>query len=243
MTIDDCFPYTFKTLCRKYGLQLPVSLGGTPKDDRSWIDETRSDDNDLCQEMSAVYGFSQAQVHQSAECYRLGRSRSGKTIYWLIDEGGRSPDGLVGSVATREQWVSTMLRHRYPEVAGYLRPEHCLFGQHLLGRSKGAQAVGLVESVRSAVILSVLRPEILWLAYVYPCNLTVGRLAPLRGRTVTLFPRTDPSLDTYLGALELADQARRCYPIDLRVSDFLEDHASDEQKARHIDILDYLYDS
>ena len=57
----------------------------------------RSDRSVFCQEMRAEpYRFSEEQVLQAAERYRLGGSRNGETVFWLIDEAGRVRDGMVG---------------------------------------------------------------------------------------------------------------------------------------------------
>ena len=203
----------------------------------SLIDECRSDDSDLCHEMITQYGFTEEQMHRAAERFHLGRSKSGKTIYWMINDIGRCLDGRIG-----DSWVSTMLKSRYPEGAPYVRIAHCLFGLHQISEENDSiMPIGIVESERSAVLLSELRPELLWLAYSYGSNCTVDKFEPLQGHKVTLYPRTDPNQEYYLSFLELADQVKRAYPIDISVSSFLDDHATDDQKTRNIDILEFLY--
>ena len=91
------------------------------------IEECRSDDSELCLDLLTKYGFTPEQMHRAAERYKLGKSRSGKTIYWMIDDIGIVRDGHIGT-----SWVSQMLKTRYSDLAQYVRPEHCLFGQHLL---------------------------------------------------------------------------------------------------------------
>ena len=88
--------------------------------------------------------------------------------------------------------------------------------------------------------MSELYPHVTWLATVYPANFTVDQLAPLRDNKVTLFPRTDPVMDHYIAWLEIADQARRLYHLDITVSSLLEDHATEAQKFQEIDLLDFL---
>ena len=111
-------------------------------------------------------------------------------------------------------------------------------------RPKGLdRTIAIVESEASAVVLSELFPETIWLSYATTAHLTPDLFAPLEGRTVTLYPRTDPTLSTYLFFEELADQTRRQYDIDLTVDTTLEDNATDSQKERCIDILEFLQDS
>ena len=97
-----------------------------------------------------------------------------------------------------------------------------------------------MESERSAVVLSELMPECIWLATMYPMNLNVTSFEPLQYRSVMLYPRTDPAGDHYLAWLELADQARRMYDIPVGVNSLLEDNATPEQKEQCIDLVDFL---
>lgn len=232
--IDEVFPYTFRAIRERLGLP----EAGDRSQKTGILQGCRSDDSDLCHDMLSVYGFSQEQMHRAAERFRLGRSKSGKTIYWMIDDLGRWLDGHIG-----DSWVSTMLKARYPEAAPFVSIEHCLFGLHQISQYE-QMPIGIVESERTAVLLSELRPELLWLAYVYGANCTVDQFEPLQGRKITFFPRTDPDKEMELSFLELADQLKRLYRhIDVNVSHFLEDHASPDQKARHIDLIDFLFES
>ena len=91
------------------------------------IEECRSDDSDLCHELTDRYGFTPEEMHRAAERYHLGRSKSGKTIYWMIDELGIVRDGHLAN-----SWVSQMLKSRCPSFLQDWYPHHCLFGQHQL---------------------------------------------------------------------------------------------------------------
>ena len=65
----------------------------------------------------------------------------------------------------------------------------------------------------------------------------------LVGRSVTFYPRTDPTLSTYLFFEDYADLVRRNYDINVSVDAVLEDHATNDQKERCIDILDFILES
>ena len=101
--------------------------------------------------------------------------------------------------------------------------------------------VAVVESERSAVILSEVLPEYIWLASVYPMNLNVRTLQPLCGRRVVLFPPTDETGETFLAWVEVADQARRVLHLDISVCTVLEERATEEQKRRKIDLIGFLF--
>lgn len=210
-----------------------------------------STDSDFCQETVTRGWLTAEQIAHAAARYRLGKSRSGKCIFWMIDQQGIVHDGHIGN-----SWASTMLKNREPELLKDWHAKHCLFGQNLLMedvRSKMEDVkrtldfrpqtldIALVESERSAVILSELFPEQLWLATCYPGNLTVENLEVLKGHHVTLFPPTDPTMSTYVTWLEVADQAHRQFALDISVSSILEDHATPEQKEACIDLVDMVF--
>ena len=195
-------------------------------------------DSDFCTEVVAQGIMTHEQMEQAASTYRLGKSRSGKCIFWLIDRQDIVRDGHIG-----QWWVTQMLRQRHPNLARYIVARHCLFGLHLLGSHSTAdiarrQPVAIVDSEPSAVILSVLYPTLTWMAS-GPCP-TIDMMEPLIGHRVTLFPRTDPLQEYYTAALLLSQQAKQAYGLDISVSDILERHATPEQKARKIDIADLL---
>lgn len=249
MKWNDVFCNTFKALSEELGL---------PPADKSLVELCRADDADFCQEVVAKGWLSEAQMAHAAERYRLGKSKNGKPIFWMIDERGIVRDGRIG-----DTWVSMIFKRRYPECGRYIVTKHCLFGEHLISKRRATVGtdpsvqpevadicvsphcctVAIVESERSAVVLSELFPECIWMAYSYPSNFTVDKLAPLQGCVVSIYPHTDPTGCTYVSFLELADQARRLYDIDLSVVSLLEEHASEEQKERCIDILDFITES
>ena len=232
-------------------------------------------DSDLCHEVVANGWLSEEQMHHAAERYRLGKSRSGKTIYWMVDEMGIVRDGHLA-----DTWVSSLLKAREPKLLKSWHPRHCLFGLHLLSHTdlnpltdnnlgryaqnltksdsklyKNIKSVGsvrsvcdkticVVESEASAVILSELFPESIWMAYAYPANMTVDLLEPLQGCSVTIYPQTDPHMEIYLSFLDFADTVRRVYPsIDISIENILEEHATEAQKQHNIDLVDFLFDS
>ena len=231
MKFKDLFPYSFKSLRKEFNIPGPSEL--------SLVDQCRADDSELCIEMmTEPYSLTEAQMHHAADRYLLGKSHSGKTIYWMIDELGIVLDGHIGT-----SWVSTMFKNRLPEVAPYIVTRHCLFGQHLLTQADPSMPISIVESERSAVILSELYPQSLWLAYAYPANFSERLLEPLQGHRVVLFSNADETMDNYLSFLEIADQARRRYHLDVTVSTLLEDRTTLSQKSRHIDLLTFYLES
>jgi hypothetical protein len=244
------------------------------------VEACRADDFDFFQPFIEAGRLTAEQMHRAAARYHLGKTRSGKPLFWMISETLDPMDAHIAS----DDWLSSLLKARQPLLQHWC-PTHCLFGQHLLstlnspttlrstfGRfdtSKNSKPsttlrsalpllrapaslknskpytlnstpVAIVESEASAAVLSELFPEVLWMAYATVEHLDVTLFAPLQGRTVTLYPNTDPSFSTYLFFHDLADGIRERYDIHINVASILEDHATEEQKSRCIDLLDFL---
>ena len=104
----------------------------------------------------------------------------------------------------------------------------------------GNKPISIVESEASAVILSELFPESLWMAYVSTTHLSYDLFVPLQGRNVTIYPRTDPYLSNYLFFDDFIASVLKGLDIHISVSSILEDYATDEQKSRCIDLVDFL---
>ena len=253
MKWDEVFCNTFKVL-RKHiepnvKQQVDFLLPSKPM-----IDACRADDFDFFHPFIDAGKLTTEQMHNAAKRYHLGKTRSGKTIFWMIDDMMTPLDAHI----MPNTWMSMLLKKREP-LLKYWQIQHCLFGLHLLmyeGRCMKEDVVhhepfninrepriAIVESEASAVVLSELFPECIWMAYATTLHLSPDLFAPLEGRNVTLFPRTDPTLSTFLFFEDLVDVTRRQYGIDITVDSTLEDHATADQKDRCIDILDFILES
>ena len=196
------------------------------------VEACRADDFDFFEPFIAAGKVTVEQMRHAAERYYLGKTKSGKDIFWMIDDMLQPLDGHTGAT-----WISKLLKVREP-LLEYWHVQHCLFGLHLLGVVGGDVCV--VESEASAVVLSELFPESIWMAYATTSHLVPDLFAPLEGRRVTIYPRTDPTMSTFLFFEDLVDQTLRLYDLDLHVDSTLEDHATEDQKERCIDILDFI---
>ena len=311
-------------------------------------------DSDFCRETVDSGVLTAEQMAHAAARYRLGKSKSGRCIFWMIDEAGKVRDGRIGN-----EWVSAMMEAREPVLLRGCRTEHCLYGLHLVhtdnnghtestestervitntnltnntnkkghtdltdltdnittatrikglaeiaesaervitntnhtnstnikghtdstestervitntnstnstnikGRTESAdsaervitntnhtnstnnisKSVCIVDDERTAVILSELFPECLWMAAMYPLNMNVRQLEPLRGRHVVLYPHTDSTMSHYVCWLEIAETARQRLHMDVTCNRLLEDYATEEQKGREIDLVGFL---
>ena len=105
--------------------------------------------------------------------------------------------------------------------------------------------IAIVESEKSAVILSEKFSDFVWLSCGGLQAFKAELLAPLVDYKVIIFPDTDSTGDTYRQWSQVASEAQRLYKFryPLRVSPLLESHATPEQKLRKIDLVDYLYEA
>ena len=238
MKFEDVFRHTFKALRQQIAPEVKRQVDFILPS-IAMVEACRADDFDFFRQAIDAGLLTVDDMHHAANRYHLGKTNSGRPIFWMIDETGTPIDAHIGTSG----WLSTLLKKREPLLQGW-QVEHCLFGQHLLTSDLRPQisSVCIVESERSAVVLSELYPESLWMATGYAANLRVELMKPLDGRRVVLFPPTDESQDTYFAWLEVADQARRMYSLDISVSTVLEENATPDQKRRKIDLVDYLFE-
>lgn len=220
---------------------------------RPMIEACRADDFDFFQPFIAAGNLTTEQMRHACERYFLGKTKSGQPIFWMIDDLLQPLDAHIG-----DNWISDLLKQREP-ILTYWKVQHCLFGLHLVHRwgqtplrnqrfltlvsDPSDKPISIVESESSAVILSELLPESTWLAYATTAHLVPDLFAPLEGRRVTIYPRTDPTMSTYLFFKDLAALTRQQFDLDLEIDTTLEDHATEDQKERCIDILDYISES
>ena len=190
--------------------------------------KSRSDKNNLARWLCTQ--FPEEQVAEVLARYRTGSTRDGRIIYWQIDEHGQVRAGKVmaydldghrkkdgkGNVC----WVHSMKIDgiRFDEM---LAPQ-CLFGLHLLndnvdvnenlaprcvqapslrGRAGGEAAI--VESEKTALIMSLVCPDKVWLATGGKANFKESMLAPLIGLEVAVYPDADALHDWYARAVEM----------------------------------------
>ena len=210
------------------------------------------------------------QMVHAALRYRLGRSKDDAVIYWQIDQSGQIHDGKLmwyGSDCHRlknrnASWVMFLLKQYFGIPQDAFHPTHVFFGTHLLTNtnltnrtnlyssnschscSKNDPVICLVEAEKSAVILSELYPQYIWLAAGGLFELQVTKFLPLRHFRVILFPDTDPDGRAFREWYNVAQQVMQSFfwPRHniIRVSPILELRATEEQKSRKIDLVDFL---
>ncbi len=221
MKIEDIFPDAFKHIsgmCQTAEQML-----------QPMVSKMLSVESQFCQETVAAGRLTAEEMQRAAERYRLGRSRSGDTVFWMIDEQQGVRDAMVG-----ETWASVLLKQQGIVEAQWC-PQHCLFGLHLMSPN----TIAVVESVQAAVILSELYPKYTWMATGYAANLNLRVFLPLAGHRVICFPPTDSTGDNFVLWQSVAT-ALRDFRIDITISDVVERRATAQQKVQGVGLLEFL---
>ena len=262
MKTSELLKNTFKALHQELGHNRPCDM-------RPFWQRRLSTASVFCQALVSNGYMTEAQMQQAAQRYRLGMSRNGGVIFWQYDENDVMRDGKIMFYRPdchrdhdrHPTWVTHLLRRN-----GYLpedwKSEHCLFGLHLChtdladstdidscSDKKSVQSVSsvvekticVVESEKTAVIMSAVKPDFIWLATGGKTELNVAKLKPLAGHKVILFPDTDETGQTYSDWFQIAEAASDVFGHPITVSSILEQHATPAQKAAKIDIADLLF--
>ena len=243
--MEEVFKHTFKAMSKRLDEQRAEGR-------RLW-QQRLSMASEFCRAVVAGGYLTQEQMQRAARRYRLGASRDGGVIFWQIDEFDQLRDGKIMLYRPdchrdhdrKPTWTAYLLRKsgRLPKD---WNTDHCLFGLHLLENVKmkelkNEKTVAVVEAEKTAVIMSEVKPEYIWLATGGKTELNVAKLRPLEGRRVILFPDTDEDGQTYRDWYDIAEAASDVFGHPVTVSSILEQRATPVQKAAKIDLVDLLF--
>ena len=139
--------------------------------------------------------FPKERVDEVLRRYQVGNTDDGRAIFWQIDSRGNvrtgkvmayGPDGHRKKGKGAFTWVHTCEGELVFPCVG-----QCFFGEHLLEDYCITKPVGLVESEKTALIMSILVPDVLWLATGGKQNFNLDMLDPFVNRDVMLLPDSD----------------------------------------------------
>lgn len=198
--------------------------------------------------------FEQQLTQQLIERFHIGTAKRwrGATAFWQVDINGnvRQAKTMLYNPNTGKR----VKEHQPPQIGrskiyfegkGILRKQgikepnlsQCFFGEHQLNKEPD-KIVAIVESEKTAILMTTILPKYLWLA-------TGGKngckwkdidvIKPLNRRKIVLHPD--------LGCLEdwskKADQLRKM-GFNIVVSDFLEKRTNQAEKSEGFDLADYF---
>ena len=200
--------------------------------------------------------FSEQEVKAMMINYFLGGARDKRVIFWQIDSLGRvragkmmQYDPLTGkrlrveSFSYRDRnsnlifsppvdWV-----HRHLIKDGLLPKDwemtQCLFGEHLV-RKYPKKVIALVESEKTAIIMSVFYPEYNWMATGGLKSLSAQKIFPIKSSEIMAFPDFGCSCEWR----EKADKINKEIGSKIYVSKSFEEIANKMNLETGLDVAD-----
>lgn len=184
--------------------------------------------------------FEPEAVQRVIELYKIGSARewTRATVFFQIDRAGRVRAGKIilfdpmkgKRIKGFVQWVHTA---KGANIQGF-QLHQCFFGEHLLKDS--SKPVAIVESEKTAVICTIVKPDFIWLATGGKMNFQSKFCRCLHKKSVLVYPD--------LGAFE--DWKKRVQRINaemnlsMKVSDVLERIATESEREQGLDIADFI---
>ena len=182
---------------------------------------------DASEEIQAVLKMYFVGTYEDYTCFpqidRLNRVCKAKLIRFNRATGKR----LKGDYDTS----SLVRKLRLKEDFQY---KQIFFGEHLLTRFTN-KPVAIVEAEKTAIIASLCFPEFVWLGSNSKTWLKAERLKRLGQRQIVLYPDADGFELWQAITLDGKSQG-----LTIKVSNLIENHATDEQKEGGYDLADYL---
>jgi len=167
--------------------------------------------------------FTAEQLAKAYSDYFISDYGNGNTIFWQIDQLERVRSGKImaynpttgkrvkdANGKAHINWIHSAMK--IPEF----NLKQCIFGLHLTKEIR-TKTIALVESEKTAVLMSVFEPDFLWLATGSKSGFKLEYLAPLKLRKIIGFPDKGCYHEWNATAIKLTEQG-----FNLTINDFLE---------------------
>jgi hypothetical protein len=139
--------------------------------------------------------YDSTKVDEAIRNYNVGTSTqySGSTVYWQVDNTGQVRTGKVMAydettgkrAKTKDGTALINWAHNFLKIPEFI-PNQCLFGLHLLKKDK--KPIAVVESEKTAIIMSLELPNITWMATGSLNGFKHDYLKPLKDSKIIAFP-------------------------------------------------------
>lgn len=169
--------------------------------------------------------FSSDEVKNVIIKYLIGTSKhwNGSTVFWQIDNKERVHAGKIlqytAGTGKRQKtkegkslinWVHSILKLKDFNL------NQCLFGLHLINETN-QKPIAVVESEKTAVIMSIFKPEYIWTATGMKGGFKFEMLKPIKDYKIVAFPDKSEYNDWLHTATELNG-----FGFNIAVNDWLE---------------------
>ncbi len=193
--------------------------------------------------------FDASQIDKMLEDYKVGTATNwhNSTIFWQIDQDQKIRGGKIinyshsGKRTKYINWVHAIqLKNKKIES---FQLNQCLFGLNLI--EKYQKTIAIVESEKTACVMSLFFDKYLWLATGSLKGLTYKKIQILKDRKIILYPDlgvpgeiTSPFEQWNLKCKEFREKG-----FDIELSDLLERKATDFHRKEGYDLADYFLET
>lgn len=190
--------------------------------------------------------FNSEQVLTLINDYKIGTATSWNngTVFWQIDCENKIRGGKIVLYANQGKrtkyinWIHSLNIKR--RKINSFNLSQCFFGEHLL--SKYDRPIAIVESEKTACIMSILFEKYLWLASGSLGGLNERKIKALENRKIILYP--DLGIENINGS-PYTKWKKICEELkfngyDIQVSKLLEEKGSKIEREKGFDIADYF---
>ena len=211
----------------------------------SYVEKCKSRNivNNFITFLLSVFPFEK--VEKAVSMYHVGTSNrwNGATVFWQIDENMQVRTGKIllyntetGKRIKYANYVpfdfvhKIMIREKLVEKFSLVQ---CLFGLHLAA-SQPQKIIAAVESEKTAVIMSIILPQYLWVSFGGINNISQINTPILKDRQIIVFPDagTYDHLQPKINELQNVG-------FNICLSDLVEKNATTEQIEKGFDLADF----
>lgn len=145
--------------------------------------------------------FNTEEVEVVIQTYKIGTAKRfvGATLFWLIDINNKLRSGKImqyDSISgnrikepkAKIDWVHKRLEWENKLPVNF-KLKQCLFGEHLVNQLKNCnKIIGIIESEKSAIIMSIVYPNYIWLSCGSISGIKLSLLLPIKDREIVVYP-------------------------------------------------------
>ena len=139
--------------------------------------------------------FDEELAFHTFQKYRVGTSKhwGGSSVFWQTDLKGKVRSGkilkYVDGARVKKPFNQVTWAHNLLNLNGFVL-QQVMFGTHLLNEYDG-DIVCIVESEKTAIVMDMYCPGLLWLSIGSLSMLSHDRIKMLKGYNIILYPDTD----------------------------------------------------
>lgn len=205
--------------------------------------QNRTETNHFISFLLTLFSFDRVKEAVKAYCIGTSTKWNGSTIFWQIDENKQVRTGKVlpynPKTGKRRKYenvplidfVHTIMISK--DIIKSYSLKQCLFGLHLVPQNPH-KIIAAVESEKTAVIMSLILPNYLWLSFGGLNNILQLNTPILQDRKIVVFP----DAGTY-DRLQPKITELQTLGFNISMSNLIENKATETEKKQGYDLADY----